>query len=137
MSRRLKFALICLGAIVLVPAVLWCSYPSRSVPEWRVQIINQTGQPVPGVQANEEWIDPIEDGIIRADSRTTDPNGWVVFPQHRTHNKLLLRILNRRLWTSAHVFLCWQGQYGDIFWDSPNWKLEHQLILRPGSCPYG
>jgi hypothetical protein len=133
----LKVGLTCLGAISLAAVVAWYPYPSGTVPEWRVQVIDVSGKAVANIRADEEWIDPIEDGIIRFDSRTTDADGWVVFPQHRTHNRLLLRILNRRLWTSAHVSLCWQGQYGDIFWDSPDWKLDHQLVLRPGSCPYG
>ena len=102
------------------------------------------GNPVAGVRAHEEWMDPDEDGITRADARETDASGWAVFPSRSTHARLVAEICNRlshadplKTEPKAHVFVCWENQTGDVFWDTGNRNLAHELILRHGGCPYG
>jgi hypothetical protein len=104
------------------------------VPEWKVQVVDESGRPAPQVQANEEWIDPIEDGIVRSDSRNTDANGWVVFPMRQTHNRLAFGVFGHA--PSAHIFVCWQEKAGDVFWEENYQQVTPRLVLKKGSCPY-
>jgi hypothetical protein len=135
MTRALKVLLFVMGLILIVAVVFLLPYKARSVPEWKVQVVDENQLPVPGVQANEEWIDPIEDGVISSDSRNTDANGWVVFPIRRTHNRLAFRAFGHT--PSAHIFACWQEKVGDVFWEENYQQPTPRLVLRKGSCPYG
>jgi len=135
MSRALKVLSFVISLILIVAVVVLLPYKARSVPEWRVQVVDENEGPVPGAQANEEWIDPIEDGVIRSDSRNTDAKGWVVFPIRRTHNRLAFRVFGYT--PSAHIFVCWQEKAGDAFWKENNQQLTPRLVLRTGPCPYG
>jgi len=118
------------------------------VPEWKVQVLDATGHPLSGVQVNEEWIDPIEDGIVSAAEGKTDKGGWVVFPSRSTRTRLDIRVLDhltrhgllprgKYYLPSGHVFVCWQNQTGELDWDPWNHNLDHQLVLHYGSCPHG
>lgn len=122
--------------ILLVAVIFWSPYRTQPVPAWKAQVLDMNGRPLSGVQANEEWIDPREDGIIRSDSRVTGLDGWVVFPQRESRNRLALRWLNHHSAPSAHIFVCWNEQTGDVFWEA-NQKPPARLRLKRGFCPYG
>ena len=135
MSRALKVLSFVVSLILVVAVVVLLPYRARRVPAWRVQVVDEHERPVPGFQANEEWMDPLEDGVIRSDSRNTDANGWVVFPIRRTHNRLAFRVFGRT--PSAHIFVCWQEKAGDVFWEENYQRLTPRLVLSKKSCPYG
>jgi hypothetical protein len=61
-TKALKVALILLAMAFLFAGVLWYPYRSGDVPEWKIQIVDTDGRPVAGIRANQEWLDPIEDG---------------------------------------------------------------------------
>jgi hypothetical protein len=134
-SRKLKVAMLLLGLALVIVFVLWYPYESGNVPEWKLQVVDQHGKAAVGAQVNQEWLDPIDDGIVDVDSGTTDANGFVLFRKRALHNRLALGV--RRSGPSAHVFICWQDQYGDAFWDDKHRLLDTQLVLKKGSCPYG
>jgi hypothetical protein len=134
-TRMGRIALLSFGILALIVFALWYPYSAGSVPEWRIQIMDNAGHGIAGAQANQEWLNPIEDGIVKSDSRTTDSNGMVVFPRRALQNRLALGLPKLR--PSAHIFVCWQDQYGDISWDDNNRKPAAQLVLKQGSCPYG
>jgi hypothetical protein len=48
MNRKLRIALQALGAILLIAVVLFYPYNAGSVPQWKLQIVDQTGKPVVG-----------------------------------------------------------------------------------------
>ena len=135
MSRKLKFGLICLVGIVLVVAVLWCPYQSGSIPDWRVQVIDASGQPVVNVRVHEEWLDPIDEGVTYGDDQFTDKSGVADFPPRKLHNRLAFSWVKTH--PSAHIFVCWNDQYGDVFWDVTHPNLAKQLLLRRAPCGYG
>jgi hypothetical protein len=122
------------AVLLLIVFALWCPYGAGSVPEWRVQIVDDQSRPVVGAQVSEEWLNPIEDGMVSLDSRDTDSNGMVVFPRRVLQNRLALGF--PKIKPSSHVFVCWMEQYGQAFWDENGRRLAAQLVLSKGACPY-
>jgi len=104
------------------------------VPEWKLQVVDQNGRPAVGAQVNQEWIDPIDDGIVSGDSRTTDSNGFVFFPKRVLHNRFALGIAHS--FPSSRLLVCWQDQFGDFYWDGQPSHLAAKLFLKKGICPY-
>jgi hypothetical protein len=135
MSRKLRVGTFLLGLILAVAIVLWYPYESGIVPEWKLQVVDQSGQTVVGAQVSQQWLDPIDDGIVSVDSRTSDARGVVLFPKPVLHNRLALGTV--RSAPSSRIEVCWHDQYGDVGWDGKPPQLPPQLVLKKGSCPYG
>jgi hypothetical protein len=135
MSRKLKVAMTLVGLALGVVFALWYPYESGTVPEWKLQVVDPNGKPVVGAKVNQEWINPIEDGMVRADSRTTDASGVVLFPKRILHNRLALGTGHSA--PSSRLFVCWQDNFGDANWDGNPSHLYAKLVLKKGACPYG
>jgi hypothetical protein len=135
MSRTLKVAMLLAGLVLGVVFVLWYPYESGNIPEWKLQVVDPSGNPVVGAQVNQEWLNPIEDGMVSADSRTTDVSGAVLFPRRVLHNRLALGTAHSA--GSSRLFVCWQDQFGDFDWDGNPLHLSAKLVLKKGTCPYG
>ena len=129
-----KLALIVLVVMFLIAGVLWYPYKSGVVPEWRIQVTDADGHPVVGISANEEWLDPLEEGMTPVDIRETDAQGFVVFPRKQLRSRLAFGPPPYR--PSAHVYMCGQGQYGQAFWEAKDREMVTKLELKKGSCPY-
>jgi hypothetical protein len=135
MSKKLEIAMLFLGLVLCGIFALWYPYQSGTVPEWKLQVVDLSGNPVVGAKVNQEWINPIEDGMVSVDPRTTDARGTVLFPKRVLHNRLALGIL--RSAPSSRITVCWQDQFGDVDWDGNPTHLAAQLVLKKGICPYG
>ena len=133
-NKILKLALLLLLAILVIAGVLWFPYKSGAVPEWKIQIVDTDGHPVGGIRANQEWLDPIEDGRTNVDTRQTNTQGFVVFPRRALHNRLAF--WNPPYQPSSHVYLCGDGQYGQAFWEEKDREMVSKLKLRKGPCPF-
>ena len=133
MNRALKIGVaIVVGAIAAGAALIY-PYEVPSMPEWKLQVLDSSGKPVAGVRVNQEWVDPIDDGIIRADGKQTDASGTVVFPKRILHNRLALHF--GKMKQSTRAFLCPGDQYGAVYWDGVG-ELPATLTLQQGACPY-
>lgn len=130
-----KVTSIVLGVLVVIAVVLWWPYETTGIPEWRVQVMDRAGKPLPNVQVNQEWLDPIEDGIVSAGTGYTDANGVAVFPKRVLHNRLAFGFVRGK--PNARVFTCWQDQYGDLDWDGVSPVPPKTITLKKGYCPYG
>jgi hypothetical protein len=135
MNRGLRVAFLSIAVVLILGVALWCPYQTRGVPEWRLTILDTDGNALVGAQVNQEWINPIEDGIVNADNQPTDSRGVVTFPHRVLRNRLALGLAPAK--PSAHVFVCWRDQYGDIDWDGISPEPPKTLTLKVGSCPYG
>jgi hypothetical protein len=113
LNKTLRIMLFSVGLILLIVAVLWYPYESGVVPEWKLQVIDSEGHPVVNATAHQEWLDPIDEGITRADSQQTDSQGFAMFPKRVLHSRLALRFPADP--SSAHIFVCLQDEYGDVF----------------------
>ena len=134
MSRNLGVALFGGFILLAVGFVLWLPYNAGAVPEWKLRVVDRGGNPVVGVQAFQEWLDPIDDGITKTDSRSTDSLGEVDFPKRILHNRLALGRFYRG--PIARVFVCGQGQFGEALFDVTNPKTLPLLKLKKGDCPF-
>jgi hypothetical protein len=134
MSKKLKVVILLAGFVLVVAFALWYPYDSGVVPQWKLLVVDPSGNPVAGAQVNQEWINPIEDGMVRSDSRTTDDRGVVVFPKRILHNRLALG--TAKSVPSCRLFACWQDEFGDIDWDGNPSHLNAKLVLKKGACPY-
>jgi len=72
MSRTLKVAMLLVGLVLGIVFALWYPYESGAAPEWKLKVVDPSGNHVAGVQVNPERIYPIEDGMVSADSGITD-----------------------------------------------------------------
>jgi hypothetical protein len=133
--KALKLLLVLLSVIFLIAGVLWYPYGSRVVPTWRIQIVDADGHPVAGIRVNQEWLDPIDDGITSVDTRQTDTRGFVVFPKRSLHNRLALG--NPRYRPGAHIFMCGHEQFGQAFWEEKDLEMVGTVELKRGPCPFG
>jgi len=133
--KALKLSLMLLVVIFLIAGVLWYPYGSGSVPEWRIHVVDTDGHPVAGIRANEEWFDPIDEGITSVDTQRTDTQGFVVFPKRSLHNRLALGTPRYR--PGAHIFMCGHEQFGQAFWEEKDLMMVGRVELKRGPCPFG
>ncbi len=89
MKRQfVKFLLIIIAAVLLIP------YPTTSVPEWKLKVIDGNGNHLPNMEVRQTW----SHGQGSAeDSRTSDKQGYVTFPARKQFLPLILRIPIRAL----------------------------------------
>jgi hypothetical protein len=113
---------------------LWYPYECGTAPEWRLQVVGQNGKVAVGAQVNQEWLNPIDEGMVMTDSRTTDGSGVVLFPRRVLKSRLALGFVHTH--PSSRVLVCWQGQFGDVNWDGAPGHLAARLGLEKGDCPY-
>lgn len=71
------------------------------------------GHPVIGMQVEQEWLDPIDDGFTFEDSRQTDTQGFVVFPRRPLRNRLAFG--RPPYQPSAHIIYVWAGSVRPSF----------------------
>jgi hypothetical protein len=117
----------------------------QAVPEWRIQIVDEFGVKVSGVDAEEEWVEFGQESHTMVDIRHTDSNGWVTFPARSPRASIFYRLLISSLGISgaeltapaAHVFVCWDNRVGDVDWVPIQGSPPARLVLKPGGCPYG
>jgi hypothetical protein len=133
-TAKIKTVLSIIAVWSSAIVTLWCPYRTAGVPEWKLQVIDVSGTPLAHVTVNQEWLNPIEDGIVGADSRNTDASGTATFPARVLHNRLALGFARSK--PSARIFVCWQNQYGDVDWDGLPGDLPKLLNLKSGPCPY-
>ena len=135
MSRKPKVAILLVGLVLGGMFAMCYPYESGIVPEWKLQVFDQSGNAVVGAQVTQDWLNPIDDGIVSADSRTTDASGVVLFPKCVLHNRLALGVGHSV--PASRLSVCWQDQYGDFDWDGNPAHLATKLVLKKGACPYG
>lgn len=85
--------LLTLGIIFLILASLPLFYPYETVvvPEWKVQVVDENGNPLRNVGVDEIWGNAsIESDDHKAES-ITDENGYVSFPQRTVRASALSR----------------------------------------------
>jgi hypothetical protein len=134
-NRGLRVAFLSIAVVLILGVALWCPYQTRGVPEWRLTILDKNGNALVGAPVNQEWINPIEDGIVNTDNQRTDSRGVVTFPSRILRNRLALGLAPAK--PNVRVLVCWQDQYGNIDWDDVSSEPPKTLTLKVGTCPYG
>jgi hypothetical protein len=134
MAAKIKIALSIIAVSSSAVVTLWYPYKTAEIPQWKLQVIDVSGKPLAHVAVHQEWLDPLKEGIVSADSRDTDSSGTATLPARVLHNRLALGFAPSK--PSARIFVCRQNQYGDIAWDGLPGNLPKLLRLKSGRCPY-
>lgn len=143
-SKRILIVILVAALILLTASLI--PIQRAPVPEWRIQIVNEAGSPVPHVDVHEEWMDFGRESHTMVDVRSSDANGWVVFPARTSRASILYKLLihpfasedANKVAPSAHVFVCWNDLTGEVQWES--WSgvtTGARLVLHKGGCGYG
>jgi len=85
------------GALLFLS--FFISYDSVSIPEWKVQVVSETGTALPNKAVTEIWHDPLE--WFQPDYRTTlisNQDGYVVFPIRKINASLFSRFCGIGAW---------------------------------------
>ena len=95
--RRIRIYLVGIAAIVIA---LCIPFESTCVPEWKIKVIDLNQSPEPARPIRETWNDYTLDISAvndHEDTRTTNENGIVLFPERTTRASLLFRLFARTL----------------------------------------
>ena len=87
LSRKVLSVVV---AVALIAALI--PYPMATVPEWRVQYVDNKGRPVAGLPVEQTWQNYSVESTANLMTLRTDAQGYVVFPAHSTWSPLLLRL---------------------------------------------
>src|SRR5262249_37548188 len=90
MNAKLKTALLVVVTLAGVIIVLWYPDQTTGIRKWKLQVVDREGYVAAQAPIRQEWLDPIEDGIVRSDGGDSDANGEVMFPARTLHNRLVL-----------------------------------------------
>jgi hypothetical protein len=80
--------------MALLAIVITLLYPFKTtvVPEWRIRIVDEAGNPMPMIAVREVWKHyTIESDSHQGDS-LTDNEGYVTFPKRTVRGSLLIRL---------------------------------------------
>ncbi len=67
-------------AVLFAAALLLCPWPTRVVPEWELQALDDGGEAVPYLLARQSWLDASAMGYPLERNRMADSAGQVRFP---------------------------------------------------------
>jgi hypothetical protein len=87
-NRFVKILLVLVALALLIP------FPTTSVPEWKVKVVDEIGNPLANVEVRQTWSHG--QGDVE-DNRISNEQGYVVFPARKLILPLILRIPLRAL----------------------------------------
>ncbi len=68
------------------------SYESTTVPEWKMRVVSEDGNPLPNKLVTQRWIDrSLEWGSEHTDVLYSDQEGYVIFPKRTVTASLFTR----------------------------------------------
>jgi hypothetical protein len=85
-----------LGRVVLIAGLLLllvCPFDTTVVPEWKIQIVNETRKPIPNVVVREQWRNHSVEFHGHLEDRMSDNDGYVSFPRRTVRASLIVRVV--------------------------------------------
>jgi len=91
----IKTRLLVVGIICLVMFVMLAPIETSVIPQWRVQVVDESGTPCANMRVTQSWghYRLYLDGKSSSEDRYTDPNGYVEFPERTIRASLIRRII--------------------------------------------
>ena len=128
MKKKVIAVILFCALISLIP------FPTTLVPEWKVQVVDENGNPYKGKlvrQACSNYTLGIHPCSGAEDTdKLTDENGYVIFPERKITASLFSRIIRSIL---NFVMIFAHGSYGvDIYLDSSGPQGYKMLEYVPG-----
>lgn len=106
MKKTIPLAIVIIGLLF----VLFVPYRTDLVPKWRLQILNERGEALPGVRVRQSCKHHTYDVDVCLDTTvTTDSSGFVEFPERSFEMSLIVRA---PLWIKSHLFMFAHGSVG-------------------------
>jgi|SRR5579859_104220 len=144
MNARRKFRIRLFAIVLVFSLFFFVPYKSTSSPEWVIQVVDEHGEPVSGLDVAEEWSYFGIDFAGSIDNKQTDTQGRVVFPRRVIWASLASRLLNpqgasEKLGPSVWVLACDETKLmqGEFFWEGKRFrfggllKKEMRIIAKP------
>jgi hypothetical protein len=129
MSARRKFWFPFVAVVLVICAIVFSPYQSTTSPQWLIQVVDESGKPVPNLQINEEWSYFGIDMAPWLDNRQTDFQGRASFPRRVIWASFASRLLNyqgasERLGPSVWILACDETQLmkGEVFWEGKRFQ---------------
>jgi hypothetical protein len=86
-------ALMFVGFLVISISLLFIQVESTTVPEWKILVVKDNGEPASGKILIQEWRNYSLEEIDNTEKRITDKNGFVVFPIRTISASIFARII--------------------------------------------
>lgn len=86
---------IVFAAVVL--ALLLYPWETTIVPEWKLQVRDESAKPVPGVLVSEWWGDSSIESAQHCEDQLSDSNGYLSFPARTVSASLLERFIKKAI----------------------------------------
>lgn len=99
--RRYKGKYIVLTVLFLLFLIF--PFDSVVIPEWRVEIIKDNGEPFSNIKVHQTW-GTVGDTLThnwKSETIMTDKEGAVIFPARKMRASILRRIIGGNIYTSA------------------------------------
>jgi hypothetical protein len=105
LSPRGRFLLL----TVLLAFAVCIPFPSVTVPEWKVQFVDHKGRPFAGLEVEQTWKNYSTENSEHRESRRTDSQGYISFPERTNRASMMTRILGP---IANFLSSLWEASYG-------------------------
>lgn len=119
-----------------VVVLLFYPFEWTVVPEWKIRVVDQARKPVANMVVTERWRHHSLEFQGHLENRTTDSDGYVIFPHRAIRASLVFRAVG---WGVAHLNVHGRsgpeasttvdGDYGDSDY-SPGKPLRKVIVVR-------
>ena len=85
------------GCLALVAALLFYPFETIVVPEWKIQILDESGKSIKDVPVSESWSNYSVESGDHTQNLFTDTDGYVTFSRRTVTANLLARIARKAI----------------------------------------
>jgi hypothetical protein len=127
-------------AFIACLAVLLCPLETTVVPEWKLRVVDQSGQRLRGNRVRESWCHYTLETQCHEEELLTDEDGYVQFPQRAIRAslitraaKFLVRVPNAHSSYGPSASVYYMGDYplvSDEPWYEPGRPLATEIVVR-------
>jgi hypothetical protein len=93
-NKRWIWAVVVVCALI---SLLIVPFETTVVPEWKLRIVDPSGWPVPGISVAEQWRHYSIEFSGHREIRTSDEEGYVLFPRRTIRASAVRRIVGPAL----------------------------------------
>lgn len=136
MRRALRFWLLALGVMALL-----IPFPTTTVPDWHLEVVDEKGLPLPRAEVVERW----SHGLVwgeNSESKLSDESGVVEFPRRSFWCPFVIRIaasvidyVNRLAMLHGSRVGPWATVWirggRDFVYYAPGGELRSRIVYRP------
>ncbi len=136
MNAAKKLLFLVIACLVIL---LFCPFEKMVVPEWKLRIVDQTGQPLRGNLVRQSWRHWTLENQGHEEELRSDGDGYVDFPRRmiRTNlliwaGKFLIRLPNVHSSYGPSASIYYLGDYkqlSDDPWYEPGRELAGEIVV--------